>query len=79
MINGITIGDSPKYQFVFVYPKSDNNDKHILWHYRLWIFLARDTKVDRFLPKNQHAKRKLLNFENWVNGKVSKIGHHFRK
>ena len=20
-----------------------------------------------------------LNFENWVNGKVSKIGHHFRK
>ena len=24
-------------------------------------------------------QRKLLNFENWVNGEVSKIGHHFRK
>ena len=24
-------------------------------------------------------ERKLLNFENWINGEVSKIGHHFRK
>ena len=24
------------------------------------------------LPKNQHTQRKLLNFENWSNGKVSK-------
>ena len=24
------------------------------------------------LPKNQHTQRKLLNFENWVNGEVSK-------
>ena len=31
------------------------------------------------MPKNQHTQRKLLNFENWVNGEVSKIGHHFRK
>ena len=37
------------------------------------------TKLERFLPKNQHIQRKLLNFENWVNGEVSKIGHHFRK
>ena len=37
------------------------------------------TKLERFLPKNQHTQRKLLNFENWVNGEVSKIGHHFRK
>ena len=35
------------------------------------------TKLERFLPKNQHTQRKLLNFENWVNGKVSKIEHHF--
>jgi hypothetical protein len=27
----------------------------------------------RSLPKNQHAQRKLLNFENWCNGEVSKI------
>ena len=24
------------------------------------------TKLDRFLPKNKHIQRKLLNFENWV-------------
>ena len=34
------------------------------------------TKLERFLPKNQQTQRKLLNFENWVNGEVSKIGHH---
>ena len=37
------------------------------------------TKLERFLPKNQYTRRKILNFENWVNGEVSKIGHHFRK
>ena len=26
------------------------------------------TKLERFLPKNQHTLRKFLNFENWVNG-----------
>ena len=30
------------------------------------------TKLERFLPKNQHTQKKLLNFENWVNGEVSK-------
>ena len=28
------------------------------------------TRLERFLPKNQHTWRKLLNFENWVNGEV---------
>ena len=37
------------------------------------------TKFERFLPKNQHTQRKLLNFENWCSGELSKIGHHFRK
>ena len=31
-----------------------------------------DTKLERFLPKNEHTQRKLLNFENWCNGEVSK-------
>ena len=35
--------------------------------------------VFQLCPKNQHTQRKLLNFENWVNGEVSKIEHHFRK
>ena len=39
-----------------------------LWHYRLWSFISRDTKSDRFLYRNQHTQRKLLNFENWING-----------
>ena len=30
------------------------------------------TKLEIFLPKNQPTQRKLLNFENWVNGEVSK-------
>ena len=31
-----------------------------------------ETKLERFLPKNQHTHRKLLNSENWVSGEVSK-------
>ena len=30
-------------------------------------------KLERFLLKNQHTQSKLLNFENWVNGEVSKL------
>ena len=39
-----------------------------LWQYRLWSFQTRGTKLERFLPKNQHTQRNLLNFENWING-----------
>ena len=46
-------------------------DPHI-WQYGLWNFQTRDIKLERFLPQNQHTQRKLLNFENWVNGEVSK-------
>ena len=44
----------------------------MLWQYGLWSF-KRGYKQERFLPKNQDTQRKLLNFENWVNGEVSKI------
>ena len=43
-----------------------------LWQYGLWSFQTEATQLERFLPKNQHAQRKLLNFENWVSGEVSK-------
>ena len=46
---------------------------------RVVEFQTGGTKLERFLPKNQHTQRKLLNFENWINGEVSKIGHHFSK
>ena len=36
------------------------------------VFKRGVEKLERFLPKNQHStQRKLLNFENWVDGKVS--------
>ena len=52
---------------------------YTLWQYGLWSFHTEGTKLERFLPRNQHTQRKLLNFENWVNGEVSKIGHHVSK
>ena len=39
-----------------------------IWQYGLWSFQTGGTKLERFLPKNQHTPRKLLNFENWING-----------
>jgi hypothetical protein len=29
-------------------------------------------KIRKILPKNQHTKRKLLNFVFWINGELSK-------
>ena len=43
-----------------------------LWQYGLWSFQTGGTKLERFLTKNQHTQRKLLNFQNWVNGEVPK-------
>ena len=47
-----------------------------LWQYGLWSFqtVGWGTKLERFLPKNQHTQRKLLNFENWVMGRCQKLG-----
>ena len=53
------------------------NDIINLWQYGLWIFQAEGTKLERFLHKNQHTQRKLLNFEFWINCELSKIEHHF--
>ena len=39
---------------------------------RVVSFQTGGTKLERFLPKNQHTQRKLSNFENWVCGEVSK-------
>ena len=37
------------------------------------VFKRGGKKLEIFLPRNQHTQRKLLNFENWVNGEVSKV------
>ena len=44
----------------------------ISWQYGLRSFQTGGTKLERFLHKNQHTQRKLLNFENWCKGEVSK-------
>ena len=38
----------------------------------VWVveFSNKGYKLERFSLKNQHTQRKLLNFENWVNGEV---------
>ena len=43
-----------------------------VWQYGLWSFQTGGTKLEIFLDKNQHTQRKLLNFENWFSGEVSK-------
>ena len=47
-----------------------SNDTQALWQYGLWSFQTGGTKLERFLPKNQHTQRIILNFENWTNGRV---------
>ena len=54
-----------------------NVHAYCLWQYGLSRFQAGYTKLERFLPKNQHTQRKSLNFENWCSGVLSKIGHYF--
>ena len=46
----------------------------MLWQYELWSFQTGGTKLERFMPNNQHTQRKLLNFENWGTGKCQKLG-----
>ena len=38
---------------------------------RVIEFSSGGTNLERFLPKNQHSQRKLLNSENWTNGGAS--------
>ena len=56
-----------------------NNSKIMLAEYimnsmaiRVIEFSYGGYKVERFLTKNQHTQRKLLNFEFWINGELSK-------
>ena len=46
-----------------------------IWQYGLWSFQTGGTKLERFLPKNQHTERKLLQFENWCSREVSKSAY----
>ena len=52
-------------------------ETYSVWQYGLRSFQTGDTKLERILLKNQYTQMKLLNFEFWINGELSKIGHHF--
>ena len=47
--------------------KCYNNIPYALWQNSLRSFQTGSAKLERFLLKNQHTQRKLLNFKNWVN------------
>ena len=49
-------------------PRVDKCGHSTLWQYGLWSFQTGGTKLERFLHKNRHPQRKLLNFENWISG-----------
>jgi hypothetical protein len=49
-----------------------NAHMYLLWCYGLSNFQAEGMKLEIFLPKIQQPQRKLLNFENWCDGEVSK-------
>ena len=37
------------------------------------VFKRGDTKLERFLPKNQHNQKKFMNFENGVMASCQKL------
>ena len=94
MIAQSTVRDSTLYAFGHAQSRNFKNfmkqndilttlkyelSKNSLDGHRMLGFQMEGTKLERFLPKNQHTQRKSLNFENWCNGDVSKIEHHKRK
>ena len=42
-------------------------------------FQVQGHKIRKIFALKSTYSRKLLNFENWVSGEVSKIGHHFSR
>ena len=40
-------------------------------------FSSGGTILEIFLHKNQQNKRKSFYFDFWINGELSKMGHHF--
>jgi uncharacterized membrane protein (DUF2068 family) len=37
-------------------------NQYALWQYRLWSFRFGDTKIERFLPKNQLLANEIIEF-----------------
>ena len=62
---------------LFFFAQCSNESIILVMVIRVVEFSSGDTKLERFLAKNQHTQRNFMNFENWCNGELSKIGHNF--
>ena len=61
---------SNSWDEIEIFPRIENDysrkkNRNCIFHYG-------NTKLERFLPKNQHTQRKWLNFEFWINDELSK-------
>ena len=60
---GVIDGNIHDWQKMMNYDKKNPYSvKCLLWQYGLWGFQTGYIKLERFLPKNQHTQRKLMNF-----------------
>ena len=50
------------YVFLTQWDEIYSEEVSTLWQYWLWSFQRRDTKLERFLDKNNCSQMKLLNF-----------------
>ena len=66
--------------YPLVFPPNDCNSTEngtpflglTIWQYRLWSFLGKDTKLERFWPKIDCSQMKLPSLENWSSIELSK-------
>ena len=70
--NNIILGKVSFLNLDMIFEQEPTLSWPLLWQYGLWSFQTGGTKLERFLLKNQNTQRKLLKFENLVNGEISK-------
>ena len=57
--------------------RRNQSSKCVAMAIRVVEFSSGGYKIRKIFHKNQHTRRKLLNFEFLINVELSKIGHHF--
>ena len=48
-----------------------------LCQYGLWCFQAGGHKIRKIFEQESTFPKEIIEFEFWINGELSKIGHHF--
>ena len=57
----------------FPYNVLHYQEDYRVWQYKLWSFQTGDTRLERFLPRNQHTQRKLLNLSFGLMASCQKV------